>query len=88
MSAHASSICGRTPLAILAVMEMPASVTLAEITCPIGWCDMCCQSSGSGRVKTAPFGSTMSPMRSVDGVLAMPSMIRWSSSTDFISKVE
>jgi hypothetical protein len=43
-----------------------------SVTQPIGSWLSCCQRKGIGRTNSAPLGSTMSPPRSVFGVLAMP----------------
>ncbi len=67
---------GSSVWAMRALISMPSAVTDAAKTSPIGSRLLCCQRSGIGRVKEAPPGSTMSPARSVDGVEAMPVMMR------------
>ena len=45
--------------------------------------ESCCHSNGIGSLNCAPVGSTTSSNRSGDGVVAMPVMVRVSSSTPF-----
>jgi len=70
--------------------SMPLSVTLADVIQPIGCPESCIHSNGIGSLNCAPFGSTMSPMRSVLGVEAMPLKMRLPplSDVDLISRVE
>jgi hypothetical protein len=77
------SISAVTPVAIFATISIPALLTLAWVTCPIGLPESCCHSNGSGSLNRAPVGSTTSSIRSDDGVDAMPVMVRVSSSTPF-----
>ena len=77
---------GSSTWANLAVIAMPSAVTRAVSTSPIGCAWLCCHKSGIGSVNSAPPGSTMSPLRSVAGVVAKPSMMRASASTDLISR--
>ena len=85
INAQARSISAVTPLAILAMISMPALPTLACVTWPIGLLASCCHSSGIGSLNCAPIGSTTSFRRSGAGVVAMPVMVRASSSTCLIS---
>ena len=62
--------------------------TRAAVTQPIGSRALCCQRSGVGSLISIPLGSTMSPMRSGVGVVAIPETVRESSSIAFTVKIE
>jgi hypothetical protein len=78
-----SSIC-----AMRALNGMPSLFGFANSTWPTGSSLLCCHSNGIGSLYLAPSGSTMSPMRSGAGVLAMPSITRSSSLTALIVRIE
>ena len=68
--------------------SIPLFVTFADTTSPIGASWLCCQRNGIGNLNEAPSGSTISPILSVLGVLAIPIISRFDSSTDLIFIVE
>lgn len=59
------------------------SLTIFGVHVPIGRERSCCQRNGVSLRNFAPFGPTMSPSRSGDGMEAMPVVIQPSSFTNF-----
>src|SRR5690625_34143 len=87
-SSRSLSVPASSTVASSASMVMPLGDTSALVTLPTGDHGLCCHSSGSGNLNLAPSGTTMSPMRSVETVDAVPRIMRRpSSSTAFVSSV-
>jgi len=56
---------------MVAVISMPSSVTVASVTSPIGWLQLCCQSKGMGKANLAPTPFTLEQLIEASEIITM-----------------